>query len=238
MKKMIIIVVLVMISKLCFSAEIGNQFNLSSSKVIRYSSRSYKPFSLGNQFNKIIAGSTLISFATAGTAFTAYVFATPMMWFANIIGGIVSLGMLSLAPLGLGVFLLSHALYQFKKYSTILTDEYKHLFIPSYYKAYLRAAMITGIINAVSFTALIAGVAMQISACINPSELMTWGIIPDVIGGLGLVICLPIMIASLAIAHWCKCELSEITPDISLTHDDKKGFNEGYGVSVGMRVKI
>lgn len=27
-------------------------------------------------------------------------------------------------------------------------------------------------------------------------------------------------------------------PEISLTHDDKKGFNEGYGVSFGMRMRI
>ena len=31
---------------------------------------------------------------------------------------------------------------------------------------------------------------------------------------------------------------SKFTPDLSITHDDKKSFNEGYGVSVGMRVRI
>ncbi|MBR3732537.1 MAG: hypothetical protein IKN25_07785, partial [Spirochaetales bacterium] len=29
-----------------------------------------------------------------------------------------------------------------------------------------------------------------------------------------------------------------ISPDIAITHDDKKDYNEGYGVSVGMRVRI
>ncbi len=27
-------------------------------------------------------------------------------------------------------------------------------------------------------------------------------------------------------------------PEVSLTHDDKKGFNEGYGMSFGMRIRI
>ena len=31
---------------------------------------------------------------------------------------------------------------------------------------------------------------------------------------------------------------SKVTPDITLTHDEKKGYNEGYGMSVGMRIKI
>ena len=32
--------------------------------------------------------------------------------------------------------------------------------------------------------------------------------------------------------------LAKLSPDITLTHDEKKGYNEGYGVSLGMRIKI
>ena len=205
---------------------------------MRYSSRSYKHFSLENQFNKIIAGSCLINVATAGTALTAYTFATPLMWGVNYLAGVMSLTILTAAPLAVGIVLLSHGVYKFKVFAPILTDEFKHLFIPNAYKRYLCFAMITGIISGVSFLGVAAGVSMQITACFNPSELMTYGIIPDVIGGLGLLVCLPMMIASLAISAWCKGELAKISPDIAITHDDKKDYTEGYGVSVGMRVRI
>ncbi|MBP5707026.1 MAG: hypothetical protein J6W76_07045, partial [Spirochaetales bacterium] len=34
-------------------------------------------------------------------------------------------------------------------------------------------------------------------------------------------------------------EWAEIVfPELSLVHDDKKGYNEGYSVSLGLRVKI
>jgi hypothetical protein len=46
------------------------------------------------------------------------------------------------------------------------------------------------------------------------------------------------MITSLALAAWCKGELENITPDIAITHNDKKGFTEGYGISLGLRVRI
>ena len=239
MKKIIILIFLIIIDYICFSSEINNGVNsITSNQTMRYSSRSYKPFSLENQFQKIIAGSCLINVATAGTALTAYTFATPLMWGLNYIAGVMFLTILTLAPLAVGIVLLSHGVYKFKEFAPILTDEFKHLFIPYAYKRYLCFAMITGIISGVSFLGVAAGVSMQITAYFNPSELMTYGIIPDVIGGLGLLVCLPMMIASLALAAWCKGELENITPDISLTHDDKKGFTEGYGVSLGLRVRI
>ena len=64
------------------------------------------------------------------------------------------------------------------------------------------------------------------------------GILLDIFGAVGLGICLPMMIASLAMYAWCKGQARKFTPDLSITHDDKKSFNEGYGVSVGMRVRI
>ena len=209
-----------------------------SNQITRYSSGSYKPFSLENQFNKIIAGSCLINVATAGTALTAYTFATPLMWGLNYVAGVMSLAILTSAPLAVGIVLLSHGVYKLKKFTPILTDEFKHLFISDAYKRYLRFAMITGIVSGVSFLTVMSGVAMHITAYVNPSELMTYGIIPDIIGGLGLLVCLPMMIAAFAMSAWCKGELAKLSPDIAITHDDKQGYTEGYSVSIGMRVRI
>ena len=64
------------------------------------------------------------------------------------------------------------------------------------------------------------------------------GIVLDILGAVGLGICLPLMIASLAMSAWCKGQAAKFTPDIAIIHDDKKGYTDGYGVSIGMRVRI
>ncbi|MBQ3923222.1 MAG: hypothetical protein II707_07985, partial [Spirochaetales bacterium] len=62
-----------------------------------------------------------------------------------------------------------------------------------------------------------------------------------------IILCSLVSLAHIIVAactigryYYKKSELSmkHLLPDIALTHDDKKGFTEGYGVSVGMRVRI
>ncbi|MBP5450575.1 MAG: hypothetical protein J6Y01_10730 [Spirochaetales bacterium] len=49
---------------------------------------------------------------------------------------------------------------------------------------------------------------------------------------------LPIFISSLSIFCANRSKIDSILPEVAITHDDKKGLNEGYGVSMGMRIRI
>ena len=52
------------------------------------------------------------------------------------------------------------------------------------------------------------------------------GIFLSIFGSIGLAVCLPMMIASLAMSAWCKGQLAKLTPELSFSHDDKKDFTE------------
>ena len=49
---------------------------------------------------------------------------------------------------------------------------------------------------------------------------------------------LPIFISSLSVFCANRLKIDSIAPEVAITHDDKKGLNEGYGISMGMRIKI
>ena len=49
---------------------------------------------------------------------------------------------------------------------------------------------------------------------------------------------LPIFISSLSVFCANRLKIESLSPEVALTHDDKKGLNEGYGVGLGMRIKI
>ncbi len=89
--------------------------------------------------------------------------------------------------------------------------------------------------SVVPLTGLVSSIALMFVPNYN-SILFIWPLIGSILYSLGHIIsgtCLLVGYSRKLKNYW-----SMINPDISLTHDDKKGFNEGYGVSLGVRMRI
>ena len=64
------------------------------------------------------------------------------------------------------------------------------------------------------------------------------GVALTTIGTLFSFIFMPLLISAISIKSVNQKKYLSVSPDIAITHDDKKGIDEGYGVKVGLRIAL
>ena len=212
---------------------------------------------ISNHTTEIFVGASLLGMIAVPPIPAVALFLTPLLWGINIGFGVIPL--IFEAPLiVVGSALLGYGAFSFNKKYEKIPNEIRQIILKSKCQNYKILGIVTGILSGIFCSSLIPGVvlalwgyntndalinpqynaSMQFSQRITTSNICVTGVSVAIISGIGLGICCPLMIASLAISAWCKGEFAKLSHDISLTHDDKKDYTEGYGVSVGMRVRI
>ena len=242
--KAILIILFLLLSSLnMFPSEQNNlEIDTPQEKI----NNSYEISKLSNHIAEIFAGASLLGMIAVPTNPAVSLVLTPMWYGTNIALGTVLL-ILEVPLIAVGGALLGYGSYYFpKKYQNLQTKS-KHSLLKYKCSNYKIFGIVTGVLSGIFCSGVIPGTSLaflgyytndtyiapehdaiwKFSQRIITSPTCTVGVTLAIISGIGLGICLPMMIASLAIAHWCKGQATKFTPDISLTHDDKKSFNEG-----------
>ena len=200
-----------------------------------------------NNLAMIIASTPLITFGGWFFGFSGYLFSQPdsMATFAGA-PACIATG-LALFTAGMALLLVG-AVHLPRSIDNSENAELSRR-LQKMNRALENLAIVSGVFSATGLASLGMGIGfMCYGNDIKGRNIDTYDVKAESIFGTGVALTtigtiftfsfLPIFISSLSVFCTNKLKIDSISPEVAITHDDRKGLNEGYGVSMGMRIRI